>query len=83
VKRLARTKTSTAKLAKNKAKFEVLRQQTVSAKTAMHKRDDTTYREGMNMDDPFAEIIIAIADDDAMAKKSAAKKRKEASGIIL
>jgi hypothetical protein len=68
LKKLANSKTSTAKKEKNKRKYEKLKEHTKIAKTELHKRMGT-YRRGMNLDDPL-EII------EGDTTKPAAKKRK-------
>jgi hypothetical protein len=69
LKKLDRSKTSNAKKAKNKRKYEKLKEHTKKAKMELHKRQGT-YRKGMNLDDPFE-----LQDEEAgSAKKPAAKQ---------
>jgi hypothetical protein len=77
VARLAKIRTKEAKLNKNKKKYEDLKKHTIIAKTQLHKREGT-YRQGMNLDDPYADIPVenTIENNDDGAKKPAAKRRK-------
>jgi hypothetical protein len=67
-------KTQLAKKNRNKAKYEKLKDATRLAKKEFLKREGA-YRRGMNMDDPFSEMLNGqeLVDDE---RKPAAKKRK-------
>jgi hypothetical protein len=71
VKRIAKTKTKEAKLSKNTNKRNKLQADTRIAKTEYMRREGT-YRKGMNMDDPFGELMAAEEDN----RKAAAKGNK-------
>jgi hypothetical protein len=70
VKRIAKTKTKDAKLAKNSHKRAKLVADTRIAKTQFHKLQGT-YKKGMNIDDPYGEQ----AAKDKEARKPAARPR--------
>jgi hypothetical protein len=70
LKKHGRSKTSNAKKAKNKRKYEKLKEHTIKAKLERHKRQGT-YRKGMNLDDP-----LEVPDENVSEKKPAAKKQK-------
>jgi hypothetical protein len=76
-------RTKEAKLNKNKKKYDDLKKHMVIAKAAMHKREGT-YRQGMNMDDPFAEIPLQegaqnIDGNNIVPKRPAAATKRKAS----
>jgi hypothetical protein len=87
-KRLAKVRTREAKVNKNKKKTAKLAIDTKKAKVEYHRREGT-YRKGMNLDDPYNEVLGApvedVVDDDAAAlleeaaRKPPAKKRRKTS----
>jgi hypothetical protein len=79
IKKLAKVKTSTAKKDKNKRKYENLKAHTIIAKKEHHKREGT-YRKGMNMDDPYGELLNGQEDQEAGKKQPASKRAKKAVG---
>jgi hypothetical protein len=80
-KKLAKMKTKEAKKDKNKRKYDTLKDHSKTAKTEFVKRIGT-YRPGMNMDDPFGELLKAAEeggdeeDEQQATKKPAAKRTK-------
>jgi hypothetical protein len=56
LKKMTKLKTSEAKKDKNKRKYELLKQHTRTAKMEFTKCQGT-YQSGMNMDDPFGELL--------------------------
>ena len=77
VKRLESIGTRAAKQKKNKRKYDKLKDATLQAKKEFLKRQGT-YRKGMNIDDPFGELLNGVEDeeDDAGNKKPPAKRNK-------
>jgi hypothetical protein len=80
MKKMNKLRTSEAKKEKNKQKYEKLKQHTLIAKKEFHKRQGT-YRKGMNMDDPFGELLNGKEpppDDD---RKPPPAKRTKVTGF--
>jgi hypothetical protein len=59
---------------KNKKKHEKLKEDTKVAKIEIHKRQGI-YRKGMNVDDPYGEILHPVDDGANMAKPPTKNKR--------
>jgi hypothetical protein len=72
LKKIAKMKSGAAKKEKNKRKYDKLKDHTRTAKMEFHKRQGT-YRKGMNMEDPFGELLNGV---EPSAKPPAAKKAK-------
>jgi hypothetical protein len=75
MKKIQHGKTKEAKKQRSQVKYDKLKEATRMAKMERHKRAGT-YRKGMNMDDPFGELLNGQEED---ARKPAAKKRKAPS----
>ena len=60
---------------KKKRKYDKLKEATLQAKKEFHKRQGT-YRKGMNLDDPFGEIRVAMIKQEEDKRKPAAKRLK-------
>jgi hypothetical protein len=79
LRKIEKMKTKEAKKEKNKRKYDKLKDHTRTAKIEFTKRIGT-YRTGMNMDDPFGELLNGgvrdIEDEDEQVKKPAAKRTK-------
>jgi hypothetical protein len=75
VKRIAKTKTKDAKLAKNSNKRAKQVSDTRIAKTQFHKLQGT-YKKGMNVDDPYGEQAAL----DEAARKPAARAKSTTTG---
>jgi hypothetical protein len=71
--KLAKKRTAEAKKQKNKRKYDKLKEHTLKAKSEFHKRHGT-YRKGMNMDDPYGELLNGR--EDADGRKPAVKRTK-------
>ena len=87
--KLAKKKTGDAKKTKNKRKYEKLKEHTRVAKIELHKRQGT-YRKGMNIDDPYNELVNATqqannnegdVDEDGERKPPAKRSRVKSSGF--
>jgi hypothetical protein len=76
MKKLAKKRTAEAKKNKNKRKYDKLKEHTLKAKQEFHKRHGT-YRKGMNMDDPYGELLNGREDAD---RKPPAKRIKKTGG---
>ena len=63
MKKHAKVRTSTAKKEKNKRKYEKLKEHTMIAKIEFHKRQGT-YQKGMNIDDPYGELLTRNGKED-------------------
>ena len=74
LKKLARIRTGEAKKNKNKRKYDKLKEHTRTEKIEFHKRQGT-YRKGMNLDDPFGELLngAVVEDEDNSDKKPPTK----------
>jgi hypothetical protein len=92
MKRLAKVRTREGKKNRNKSKHEKLKADTVMAKTEHHKREGT-YRKGMNIDDPYGELLQGRDEEEVAVdvlsgllqeatQKPRAKKRKTPSGDV-
>jgi hypothetical protein len=76
MKQIATGRTTNAKKEKNKNKYLKLQEQTRIAKIEFHKRAGT-YRKGMNVDDPFGELLNGQAVNDERKPAAAPRKRKK------
>jgi hypothetical protein len=79
INHIATGKTSLAKKEKNKLKYLKLKEHTRIAKIEFHKRAGT-YRKGMNVDDPFGELLngkeAVVTGGNAATTTSGTNKRK-------
>jgi hypothetical protein len=71
MKQIERGKSKEGKKKRSQMKYDRLKQATVTAKMERHKRAGT-YRKGMNMDDPYGELLNG---KDVDERKTAAKRK--------
>jgi hypothetical protein len=79
MKMIERGKSKEAKKDRNKMKYQKLQEVTRTAKMEFHKRAGT-YRRGMNMDDPFGELLNGQEQPNE-ARKPAAKRKASTGGF--
>jgi hypothetical protein len=75
MKQIESAKSNEAKKAKNKLKYLKLQEDTRVAKMEFHKRTGT-YRKGMNVDDPYGELLNG-QEVQADARKPAARRKRK------
>jgi hypothetical protein len=75
IKKLHKLGTSEAKKQRNKRKYDKLKEHTRQAKKEYHKRQGT-YRKGMNLDDPFGEMLNGREEPPEDERKPRAKRCK-------